>query len=105
MSSIASSNNTLEPYIMVYGEDQSNANAYLIVDKRVIGIVKMTELPFALMAAFFVYNICYPRGCSNFYSMLEILVLKYSSEKASPSIKHLLPKILPAKSHAGLKKD
>ena len=47
----------------------------------------MAELPFALMAAFFVYNICYPRGCSNFYCMLEILVLNNNSEKASPSVK------------------
>ena len=103
MSSIASNNDTLEPYIIITGEDQSDATAYMIVDKRIIDTVEMAEMPLALMAAFFLYNICYPRGCSNFYCMLEILVLKYNCEKASPSVKHLLPKILHTLSHAGLK--
>ena len=75
----------------------------MIVDNRVIDTVEMAKLPFTLMAAFFVYNICYPGGCSNFYCMLEILVLKYKYEKASPSVKHFLPKTLPKLSHAGLK--
>ena len=61
---------------IITGEGQSDASAYMIVDKCVIDTVEMVELPFALMAAFFVYNICYLRGCSNFYFMLEILVFK-----------------------------
>ena len=93
----------LSPIFTITGEGQSDASAYMIVDKRVIDTVEMAELPFALMAAFFVYNICYLRGCNNFYCMVEILVLKYNSEKASPSVKHLSPKILPTLSHAGLK--
>ena len=39
------------------------------------------------------YNICYPKGCNNFYPFLEIVVLKFSPEKASPSVKYLLAKI------------
>ena len=76
---------------MVVGED--NLQAYLVVDSHVIDEVPIDDLPFALMAAYFVFNICYPKGCNNFYSFLEILVLNYSPEKASPSVKHLLAKI------------
>ena len=82
----------LFPYIIISGED--DLEAHLVVDKRVIDRVPVDNLPFVLLSAFFVFNICYPKGCNNFYSMLEILTLKYSSEKASPSVKHLLPKIL-----------
>lgn len=93
MKEIAKSNSTLEPYFIVYGEDEFNMEAHLVVDKNVIDVVEMADLPFALLAAFFVFNICYPRGCSNFYTMLEILMLHYSCEKANPSVKQLLPKI------------
>ena len=67
--------------------------AYLVVDKRIIDQVEIGDIPFVLMAAFFVYNICYPKGCSNFYSFLEIIALKYSPEKASPTVKYFLSRI------------
>ena len=94
VSSIALNNERLEPYIIISGDHELKAS--LVVDKCVIDSVSMTELPYTLMSAFFVYNICYPKGCNNFYSMLEILVLNYSLEKASPTVKYLLPKILPS---------
>lgn len=56
--------------IMLMGEDE----AYFIVDKRVIDQVEVIDIPCALMAAFFVYNICYPKGCANLYTFLEITV-------------------------------
>ena len=43
-------------HIIITGEGQSDATAYMIVDKGVIDTVEMAELPFALIAAFFVYN-------------------------------------------------
>lgn len=78
-------NARLEPYIVVIGED--TLHAYLVIDNRVIDEVSFVDLPIALMAAYFVFDICY------FYMFLEIVVLKYSSEKASPSVKYLLAKI------------
>jgi len=72
---------------------ESSLQSYLIVDKHVIDEIDFVDIPFALMAAFFVYNICYPKGCTNFYTFLEIVVLKYSAEKAPPSVKFLLSKI------------
>ena len=86
-------NDRLAPYILISGDHPLKAS--LVVDKRVIDYVPIEELPFVLLSAFFVYNICYPRGCCDFYSMMEILVLNYSTDKASPTVKNLLPKILP----------
>ena len=61
-----------------------------MVDGTVVDEVPIDNLPFVLMAAFFVYNICYPKGCNNFYSFLEVSMLKYSAVNASPSVSHLL---------------
>ena len=81
----------LEPYIAVVGKETHKA--YLVVDKFVLDEVPIDNLPFVLMAAFFVYNICYPKGCNNLYSFLEISMLNYSAEKASPSVAYLLAKL------------
>jgi len=88
---VVKENARLEPYIVVIGKD--TLHAYLVIDNRVIDEVSFVDLPIALMAAYFVFDICYPKGCNNFYMFLEIVVLKYSSEKASPSVKYLLAKI------------
>ena len=72
---MAAENPRLEPYVAVVGEDSDSLQAYLIVDKLVIDELNMDDLPFTLLAAFFVYNICYPKGCTNFYTFLEILLL------------------------------
>lgn len=87
-------NNRFEPYITLtdYEED---LEAYLIVDKLIIDKVPLLSLPYALMSAFFVYNICYPKGCNNFYAFMEIVVLNYCIEKASPCVKFLLTKLKP----------
>ena len=61
------------------------------MDKIIISEVKCHyDLPFALMAAFFVFNIRYPRGCNNLFSFLEIITLKYPSNKASATVKYFL---------------
>ena len=34
----------------------------LVVDKKVVDEVVFDDIPFILLAAFFVYNICFPNG-------------------------------------------
>ena len=82
-------NTRLEPYVII----NDIGDAYLIVDKHIIDQIPIVDIPCALMAAFFVFNICYPKGCNNFYTFLEIIILKYSAEKASSSVKFFLSKI------------
>ena len=49
--------------ILVVGQEA--VQAYLVVDKKVVDDVSFEDIPYILMAAFFVYNICYPKGCIN----------------------------------------
>ena len=78
----------MTPYILVCGAD-ANIQSFLVVDKVIISEVKtFNDLPFALMSAYFVFNICYPRGCNNLFSFMEVMTLKYLSTKASATVKH-----------------
>ena len=81
----------LAPYMLVIGGIQSSTQAFLVVDKKIITEVNNFEdIPFCLMSAFFVFNIHYPVGCSNFYTFMEIYTLDYPVEKASITVKHLI---------------
>ena len=83
----------LAPYIVVEGDIMAPKQAFAIVDKKVLFMVKFEDIPFILMSLFFVFNVCYPRGCTNFYSFMEIVTLNYPIDKASPTVKHFLSSI------------
>ena len=90
LKALALRNSSLEPYIVLVKEDE----AYLIIDKQVVDKVCVPDIPSVLMSAFLcLTSVSYPKGCNNFYSMLEILILKFSPERGSPSVKYLLTKL------------
>ena len=76
------------PYILI---SEDTEVAFLIVDKTVVcEIPILMDIPFVLMASYFVFNICYPKGCNNLCSFMEILTLNYPADKASATTKHFL---------------
>ncbi len=86
---IAEANCFLQPYIVLKGTE-----AYLVTDGQVICEVDVNQIPLVLMAAFYVFNICYPVGCKNFYSLLEVIVLGNSLKKVTPCVKHMYSSIV-----------
>ncbi len=83
-------NSNLAPYILVVGDYSQAKQAFLVTDQRVILEVNLVDIPLILMSAFFIYNICYPIGCYNFYAFLEVFTLGFDLSKASPSIRHFV---------------
>ena len=47
-----------------------------MVDCQLIGEVDMKKLPLYILAAYFVFNIQYIKGCSNLFGYLETLLLE-----------------------------
>ena len=91
---VAEENNILEPYVIVIGSPDHYTQAFLIIDGRLIGEIKDVEIvPLVLLASYYVFNICYPKGLSAFYSILEVIVLNTPLSKTSPSIQHVFASI------------
>lgn len=80
-----------EPYIIiiVVGTMGDPSQAFL-VDCHVIGEVELNKIPLVLLAAYFMFNICYCKGCNNMYLYLEVLCLDANASKISPTVKHLI---------------
>ena len=90
VTNIAAECTNMAPYIMIIGTWQQARQAFLVVDKQVVMDVDIKDIPIVLMSAFFVYNIHYPSGCSNFYSFMEVFTLGFALHNANPTVKHLV---------------
>ncbi len=70
-----------QPVIVVKGSLQNPKEAFLVADKIHICKIKFGNIPLVLMAAFYVFNVHYTPGCSNFYSFLESYFLSVKLPK------------------------
>ena len=83
-----------EPYITVLGSYSAPVQAFLITDCCVVCEVEIEDIPLSLLAAFFVFNIQYPKGCYNAYTFLEYALFSLDHKKQSPSVDHFLTALL-----------
>ncbi len=56
-------------------------DAFLVADKMVLSKSKVTNIHVALVAAYYVFNIHYTPGCSNFFSFLETYLLGHKAPR------------------------
>ena len=72
----------LAPYILLVGDVKSHSQVFLVIDKKIVTeFDNIDDVPFYLMSAFFVFNVQYLMGYSNFYTLMEIYTLDYPIEK------------------------
>lgn len=90
VAAVAEQSSYATPYILVSGDD-NDVQSFLVVVKTIISEIQChSDIPFCLMAAYFVFNICYPRGCTNLFSFMEVITLNYPSTKVSATVKYFL---------------
>lgn len=66
-------------------------SVYLIADRACICEIScINNASFALLSAYFVYYIQYPRGFNNVFAFLEVTLLDFPAVKTSTSVKRLL---------------
>ena len=89
---IIAQNNHSEPYEIVVGDNKNPEQAFLMMDRKILTEINTEEIPVCLIAVFYVFNICYPAGCNNFYCFLEVvlLCLKEPSITIPPAVTNLL---------------
>ena len=59
------SNHQNEPYVIIVVHTPEQL--LLVIEKEVIAEINDVEEVFTLLSSFFVFNLCYPVGCTNFY--------------------------------------
>ena len=85
---ILKENQQPQSYHLATGDFERLAQCYLVADCVIIHEVKECP-PLSLLAAYFIYNVLYPKGCKNMYSFMEVFFLKSPTDKVPLSVKNL----------------
>ena len=80
----------LHPFILIKGTYTDAEEIMLVIDTHIVMNVVTEHVPLSLMSAFFVFNVCYPNGCTNFFSLMEVFALDFTLKQTVSSVKHLL---------------
>ena len=64
-----------EPVVVVVGDHRDAQQAFISENKTVCEIT-VSDIPILLLATYYVFNTCYPKGCNNFYTFLEVALFK-----------------------------
>lgn len=79
---------------MILGNVYDCHQIFLVVDKVIVTEVKNKfDVLLTLLSAYYVFNICYPKGCHNFFSFLEIKVLGITPKKITSTVSHFLARV------------
>ena len=65
VTEVARCNENFAPYVVVIGNLQEPSQMFIVVDQQIVTEVNIIYSPFALLSAIFVFNIHYPKGCTN----------------------------------------
>lgn len=75
-----------EPMVVVVGDYREPEQAFLVSENKTVCEINTSDIPIYLLAMFYVYNMCYPKGCTNFYAFLELTLFKLTVQVPSSVI-------------------
>ena len=78
-----------QPIVIIRGTPKNPADGYLVCEKSLLSKINVGDLPIALFATYYVFNMQYCAGCINFFTFLEAIFLNIAAPKKT-KINHLL---------------
>ena len=76
--------------VVVVADHHDAEQAFLISENKIVCEIKLADIPLYLLAMFYVFNMCYPKGCNNFYAFLKVALLKLSVQVFSSVMNFIL---------------
>jgi len=84
----------LQPCIVVRGKMSTPKDAYLIIERTTMcKLTHFEQIPLALVASFYTFNMHYTSGLVNFYTFLECYFMKYKVPKERARVGHLMAQL------------
>ena len=71
----------LQPLVILRETPTKVKDAHLVCEKMVLTKVVPQDLPIILFAAYYVFNMQYCSGCTNFFTFLEVIFLNATPPK------------------------
>lgn len=78
-----------QPLVIIQGTAADPKDAFLVCEKQVLSKVAAGDLPIVLFATYYVFNMQYCSGCTNFFSFFEVLFINAAPPKRA-KLNHFL---------------
>ena len=82
-----------QPLLVVEGTLAKPARCFLMAEGTPVLQGQVKNAAALLLASFFVFNLHYPPGLANFYTVLEVLLLKQSPKKCPITVSNVLSRL------------
>lgn len=81
-----------QPIAIVRGVTENPKDAFIVTEGQLLLKVPLEKIPFILLTTFYVFNMQYPSGCTNFFSFLEFFFLDVTPPRRS-KLQHFITSI------------
>ena len=81
------------PLVIIAGDYRDPVQAVLVFENETIYDISTDTIPISLLSFYYVYNLCYPKGCSNFYTFMEAGVFNLDLKNMPTSVANFLTRI------------
>ena len=90
---VAAELNQPQPLLVVEGTLESPKRCFIMAEETSVLQGEVTNAIAMLLASFFVFNIHYPPGLSNFYTVLEVFMLRQVPKKCPIIVSNVLSQL------------
>ena len=81
---------TVHPILWLSSSDP--VQAFLVCEK-ILCEISTKDIPVSLLMPYYTFNMCYPKGCSNFYTFIEAGVFNMSIKNIPHTVEGLLTRL------------
>ena len=84
---------TVQPCIIVHGNLLSMKEGILVVEKKTVTTFPQKQALLILLSSFYVNNMHYTEGCKNFFTFLEVVLLKHKKPTKKTRLSAVIAKL------------
>ena len=89
-AAVAGSQSLSHPCVLVKELPGEKIEVYLVCEQVIISQIAGIEAPLLLLAAYYCYNMQYPKGLSSFFTLLEVKLCGIKPSKVPNSVSNAL---------------
>ena len=78
------------PIVIVTGDYKNPNEAFLVCEKKILSEISIKEIPIFLLASFYAFNMCYPKGYTNFYTFIESAIFNIDVKVMPTSVESFI---------------
>ena len=79
--------------VIIVGDYKNPLQAFLVCEKQILCEISTEDLPVSLLVPYYIFNMCYPKGCNNFYTFIEAGILNIQVKNVPLTVRGFITRL------------